>query len=280
MTPKVSGMRMASVDEQVLNAAVRLAMQDATALERKASAIDTEMEAKGAFNYSGTIRRIVDALIEQLRETTNRLIAAHVMAGARDAGVIAAAVHAHLEPFAAGFLAKQATKRAGAGTLAFKNLEPEVQAVLQSVQDQVVLAIARQPESTDRVISDIVPPRTETGWQRVDTDLAKAQERLASASSESDYQGVGHLCREVLISVAQAVFDPARHPPLDETKPSDTDAKRMLGAFFAAELSGDAQEELRRHGRAALDVSVALQHKRTADVRYAALCLEATSSVV
>lgn len=54
----------------------------------------------------------------------------------------------------------------------------------------------------------------------------------------------------------------------------------MLEAFFSAELAGSSNEESRAHAKAALRLALALQHKRTADFRMAALCAEATSSVV
>lgn len=46
------------------------------------------------------------------------------------------------------------------------------------------------------------------------------------------------------------------------------------------ELAGSELEATRKHARAALDLAVALQHNRTADFRFAALCQEAISSVV
>jgi hypothetical protein len=91
---------------------------------------------------------------------------------------------------------------------------------------------------------------------------------------------VGLLCRETLISVGQAVYDRASHPPLDSVEPSATDAKRMLEAYFAAELGGQSHEAERKHARAAFDLANALQHHRTAVFRQAALCAEATASVV
>ena len=54
----------------------------------------------------------------------------------------------------------------------------------------------------------------------------------------------------------------------------------MLEAFFSAELQGGANVEARTHAKGALRLALALQHKRTADFRMAALCAEATSSVV
>lgn len=119
-----------------------------------------------------------------------------------------------------------------------------------------------------------------TGWQKVDRQLQELRLRLDTAATEEQYQAVGLLSREVFISVAQEVFDPSKHRPPDDVEPSDTDAKRMLEAIFAFELSGGANEEARAHAKAALRLALALQHKRTADFRMAALCAEATSSVV
>lgn len=119
-----------------------------------------------------------------------------------------------------------------------------------------------------------------TGWQRVDRQLQEVRHRLDTADSEEQYQAVGLLCRETLISAAQEVFDLAKHEPTDGVRPSSTDAKRMLEAIFKCELSGSANEEARAHANAALRLVLALQHKRTADFRMAALCAEATSSVV
>ncbi len=119
-----------------------------------------------------------------------------------------------------------------------------------------------------------------TGWQKVDRQLHEVRLRLDTATSEEQYQAVGLLCRETLISVAQEVYDPSRHVSTDGVEPSRTDAKRMLEAVFENGLRGSAREELRAHAKAALRLVLALQHRRTADFTMAALCAEATSSVV
>lgn len=118
-----------------------------------------------------------------------------------------------------------------------------------------------------------------TGWPRVDRQMSEVRVRLREATTEEQYQAIGLLCREALISVAQAVYIPERHPSPDGVSPSPTDAKRMLEAFLAVELAGSANEEARSHAKAALKLAVALQHNRTADFRTAALCAEATVSV-
>jgi len=119
-----------------------------------------------------------------------------------------------------------------------------------------------------------------TGWQKVDRQFQEVRLRLNQAESEEQYQAVGLLCREVLITVAQEVYDAGRHPSQSGVVPSETDAGRMLESFFSAELTGSGNEEARAHAKAALRLALALQHKRTADFRMAALCAEATSSVV
>ena len=119
-----------------------------------------------------------------------------------------------------------------------------------------------------------------TGWPRVDRGIYEIRRTLEKAETEEQFQAVGLLCREVLISVAQVVFDPQRHPPEDGVAPSDTDAKRMLDTYIAAELPARPNEGVRRHARAALSLANDLQHHRTADYRQAALCAEATTSVV
>jgi hypothetical protein len=110
--------------------------------------------------------------------------------------------------------------------------------------------------------------------------VGEIRERLAAATTEEQFQAVGLLCREVLISLAQAVYVRERHPPLDGVEPSTTDGGRMLDAYIAIEIAGGVNEEARRHARSALDLTNSLQHRRTATFRDAALCVEATTSLI
>jgi AbiJ N-terminal domain 3/Helix-turn-helix domain len=119
-----------------------------------------------------------------------------------------------------------------------------------------------------------------TGWPKVDRQVEELRLRLHEATTEEQFQSVGHLCREALISVAQAVYDRERHPPPDGVEPSATDAKRMLDAFINVELSGAGNSNVRKHARAAFDLANVVQHDRTASFRDAALCAEATVSVI
>lgn len=128
--------------------------------------------------------------------------------------------------------------------------------------------------------SPFEPSRVPTGWERVDRTVDRIIASLEEAQNEEEFQAVGLMCRECLISLAQAVFDPMKHTPADGTRPSETDAYRMLEAYFLCEFSGSENEALRCHARAALVLANSLQHKRTARHIEAALCSEATRTVV
>jgi hypothetical protein len=119
-----------------------------------------------------------------------------------------------------------------------------------------------------------------TGWEKVDRQVQEIKFRLDEASNEEQYQAIGLLSREALISVAEATYDPKKYPPVDGVLPGKTDAARMLESLLENELKGGANEEARSYAKAGLKLALALQHKRTADRRIAALCAEATISVI
>lgn len=122
--------------------------------------------------------------------------------------------------------------------------------------------------------------KTATGWPAIDRGQVQMRQLLERAQSAQQFQSVGLHCRELLITLAQTVFDPERHPTIHGQEASTTDAKRMLEAYIESELTGRSNEELRKHARAAFDLANALQHRRTANFRDAALCAEATTSIV
>jgi len=125
-----------------------------------------------------------------------------------------------------------------------------------------------------------VQPVEPTGWARVDRSMEKIGKALELAKNEEDFQSVAFLCREAVISLSQAVYDPQKHPTLDGVTPSSTDAKRMLENYLAHELEGQSHEYHRRFAKSVFDLAVNLQHGRTATFHDAALCAEATRAIV
>lgn len=119
-----------------------------------------------------------------------------------------------------------------------------------------------------------------TDWERIERSINELRTRQVEAKSEEQYQVVGLLSRETIISLAQVVFDKEKHPILDGTAISKTDAKRMLEAYIAVELGGSSNETVRRYARATLDLANELTHKRTATKKDASLCATATISII
>lgn len=118
------------------------------------------------------------------------------------------------------------------------------------------------------------------GWERIERTIQQIKTQQLKASNEEQFQTVGLLCRETIITLAQTVFDPLKHPISDDVKVSKSDAKRMLDAYIAKELSGSSNDNLRKYAKVSLDLANELTHKRTASKRDSALCSNATLSLI
>ncbi len=119
-----------------------------------------------------------------------------------------------------------------------------------------------------------------TGTQRLDRAIREIRFRYSDANTEEQWQAIGVLCRESLITLAQMAYLPEKHLQYCDTAPSSTDTKRMLDAFIQSELGGSSNEILRRYAKAANDLANELTHRRTATKKDAVICVNATFSVV
>lgn len=118
------------------------------------------------------------------------------------------------------------------------------------------------------------------GWERIERSIQEIRLRQNEANKEEQFQVIGLLCRETIITLAQEVFLLEKHPILDDVKVSKTDAKRMLQAYIAVELSGSSNKILRQYAKSTLDLANELTHKRTATKRDASICSIATLSLI
>lgn len=119
-----------------------------------------------------------------------------------------------------------------------------------------------------------------TDWERIERSINELRLRQTEAKTEEQFQVVGLLSRETIITLAQVVYNKDKHPILDGTAISKTDAKRMLEAYIAVELGGSSNETVRRYAKATLDLANELTHKRTATKKDASLCATATISII
>ena len=119
-----------------------------------------------------------------------------------------------------------------------------------------------------------------TAWEKVDRQVKALREQLTRAASEEEFQTVGHLGREAMISLAQAVIDPVEAIGEDGKLPSATDAARLLEAYITNTLSGRGNEALRKAVRGVVQATSAVVHDRNATPKDAALVAELVSSSV
>lgn len=119
-----------------------------------------------------------------------------------------------------------------------------------------------------------------TGWERIERSVGEIRLRLGEANNEEQFQAIGLICRETIISLALEVYDKDEHPPLDGVEPSATDAKRMLESYIAVKLPKRENESLRRYSKATNSLSNELIHKRTATMKLAKLCSSSCINLV
>ena len=88
-------------------------------------------------------------------------------------------------------------------------------------------------------------------WDRIDRTVSKIKQNSEVAKNEEDFQQIGLLCREVIISLAQAVYNPYLHGTKDEkgTEIGKTDAVRMIANYINVRLAGSSNEELRLYAK-------------------------------
>lgn len=117
-----------------------------------------------------------------------------------------------------------------------------------------------------------------TGWERVDRSIDEMGIRLEVAETEEQFQAIGMIGRETLITIAQQVFDADKHSAIDGIEVSKTDAKRMLEAFLKYELRDISQKAI-KFAKASIDLGNQLTHDRGATKKEAAMCLISVKSI-
>ena len=140
--------------------------------------------------------------------------------------------------------------------------------------------VAERPVYGARPVSFVRPAPEPTLWDKVDRQVIAMRDQFARASSEEEYQAVGHLGREVMISLAQAVIDPLEAVGDDGRSPSSSDAGRLLEAYIGKTLPGGGNEALRRAVRGTVQATSAVLHDRNATSKDAALATELVSASV
>lgn len=120
-----------------------------------------------------------------------------------------------------------------------------------------------------------------TGWDKVDEEVGSLQDAIFKAKTNRDFQAVGMRGRELLITLAQTVYNKEKYPSIDGVDVSNTDSKRMLEAFVSYCLKDKRKwEKETKYIKNAINLANELTHERSADIVDAEICYSAVISTV
>lgn len=119
-------------------------------------------------------------------------------------------------------------------------------------------------------------------WERIKRTITKIKRDSNVAQNEEDFQAIGLLCREVIISLAQAVYNPMLHGTTDEKGVviGNSDAVRMIGNYISTELKGSSNDELRAYAKNANKLANKLTHERNATKKDMLLTVASTLTLI
>jgi len=119
-----------------------------------------------------------------------------------------------------------------------------------------------------------------SGWDKIKFAITEIKKRERAASRVEQFQAVGTLCRELIITLAQTVYKEEEHPSVDGVEISNTDANRMLESYIKSVLKGGAHEELRSYAKSTNKLANAVTHKRSSTKKDMMMCTSATLTLV
>lgn len=137
--------------------------------------------------------------------------------------------------------------------------------------------------NSDNPSTSIATPIIELDdWGRIKRTVIKIKQDSSIAKNEEDFQQIGLLCREIIISLAQNVYNPDVHGTEDDTGKDigKTDAVRMIGNYIKVRLTGSSNEELKVYAKATNKLANLLIHKRNANKQDMLLCVSATMALI
>ncbi len=155
------------------------------------------------------------------------------------------------------------------------NRYQERRVFIRDIFDPLLNTIQNSEESALQLIS-----YEPTGWEKVDDGITRLKEVLTQANETADFQSVGMYGRELLMTLAQTVFDKEKHPSPDGTDIGSADSKRMLEAYIHYCLHKRSKEREIKFAKSSIDFSNELTHNRTATQMDAELCYNAVLSTV
>jgi hypothetical protein len=128
-------------------------------------------------------------------------------------------------------------------------------------------------------IKDYLTEYHPTGWEKIDQAVILMKETLDKAEHGIQHQDVGLHGREVLLTLAQIVYDKDKHVHPDKEPINKNQSGRMLEAYMHS-FSDILTDEERAFAKATVNLSHNLTHTRDAKELSAELCYNAVISTI
>lgn len=119
-------------------------------------------------------------------------------------------------------------------------------------------------------------------WPEISNAVDRILQTSSIAESKIEFQNVGNSCRELIISLAQIVYDPSIHGDKNNEGKTigKTDAMGMLTNYFNHTFSGSSNDEYRSYAKATHKIANMLTHKRNATKKDMLITVSATLSLI
>jgi hypothetical protein len=161
-------------------------------------------------------------------------------------------------------------KRAGC-TNSYQKRRDLLDELFIPLQDQLIELENRTLTST---LAQPVSPRPNTGWARVDAELAELRRHFQTARTEQDYRNVGNDCVIVTEELSRQVYDPQLHLRDGEEEPPVAKTKMRIERYIEETASGPDNAELRKLARAAIELAQRVKHSPTSTRRDAGIAAD------
>lgn len=131
-----------------------------------------------------------------------------------------------------------------------------------------------------RIIGSPIDAVGNPRWEKVNRHIQEMRLILRTAVAQGDYQNIVLISLDTFDSLAEAAYDADQNPTINGKSPSDMDAATKIKSLLEKELKGERNKETLSYARAALKLALSLQNTSHFDRRTAAICVEATASLV
>lgn len=126
-----------------------------------------------------------------------------------------------------------------------------------------------------RQVGDSVDSKV-TGWSKVDEKRGELKEKYRAAKTVEDFQGVGLICRSLMLAMSDAIFDPERHDEPESEPLKRGDTKGRIARVLAVDFPGEDGQRLRKLATSTHSYVQHVVHAETSDQTRSGIAADGT----